>query len=155
MRKHLLFCYFDLSTSFKAFSSFYTRHCKRALVPVMAVFFFLIMIRCEVEQTSEDFIGPGNKLADNLTHLTTGKAMKPLRHWFRSTPCLQDFFKMKSTKYVVFVSLDVCLSFYTRVCLLLLIIICLLLQHLLHSSSRDRDGKAAKDEKGKMMSKCC
>lgn len=115
--KNLLFCYFDLSSSFKSFSSFYTRHCKRALVHVMAVFFLFFflfgqMIRCEVEQTSEDFIGPGNKLADNLTHLTTGKAMKPLRHWFRSTPCLQDFFCfvfVKSTKYGVFVSLDACL----------------------------------------------
>lgn len=107
LRKHLLFWYFDLSSSFKAFSSFYTRHCKRALVSVMAVFlfFFLLfdqMIRCEVEQTSEDFIGPGNKLADNLTHLTTGKAMKPLRHWFRSTPCLQDFFSFWKVQNMVF-----------------------------------------------------
>lgn len=100
LRKHLLFWYFDLTNSVKAFSSFCTRHCKRVLVPVMSevVFFFpprLLfgqIIRCDVEQTSEDFIGPGIKLADSLTHLTTGKAMKPLWHWFRSTTCQQDFF---------------------------------------------------------------
>lgn len=113
LRKHLLFWYFHLTNSVKAFCSFCTRHCKRVLVPVMAeVFFFLLLfgqiIRCEVEQTSEDFIGPGIKLADSLTHLTTGKAMKHLRHWFRSTPCRQDFF---SEKYKIwcFVPLDVCL----------------------------------------------
>lgn len=108
------------------------------------------MIRCEVEQTSEDFIGPGKKLADNLTHLTTGKAMKPLRHWFRSTPWLQDFFFLKSTKCGVFIPLDVCLSLYTRILFSFShFLSCLLLQHLLCSSSRDRDGKTAKDEKGK------
>lgn len=41
LRKHLLFCYFDLTNSVKAFSSFCTRHGKRALDLVMAVFFFL------------------------------------------------------------------------------------------------------------------
>lgn len=83
--------------SVKAFFSVSARHCKRALVPMMAVWFFPSPIlfgqniRCEVEQTSEDFIGPGTKLADSLTHLTTGEAMKPLRHWFRSTTWPQDF----------------------------------------------------------------
>lgn len=85
--------------SVKAFFSVSAQHCKRALVPMMAVWFpspppilFGQNIRCEVEQTSEDFIGPGTKLADSLTHLTTGEAMKPLRHWFRSTTWPQDFF---------------------------------------------------------------
>lgn len=40
--KHLLLCYFDCPSSCKAFSSLYKRHCKRALVPMMAVFFFLV-----------------------------------------------------------------------------------------------------------------
>lgn len=101
--------YFVTLTVQAVFSSFYTRHCKRALVPMMAVFFlFGQMIRCEVEQTSEDFIGPGNKLADNLTHHTTGKAMKPLTHWFRSTPCLQDIFFSEKYKIWCFVPKDVC-----------------------------------------------
>lgn len=84
--------------SVKAFFSVSARHCKRALVPMMAVWVFFPPIlfgqniRCEAEQTSEDFIGPGTKLADSLTHLTTGEAMKPLRHWFRSTTWPQDFY---------------------------------------------------------------
>lgn len=41
------------------------------------------------------------------------------------------------------------LSLYTRVSFTFTHFFCLLLQHLLCSSSKDRDGKAAKDEKGK------
>lgn len=65
------------------------------------------------------FIGPGNKLALNLTHLITEKAMKPLRHWFRATPCQQDFLSHPEfVQNMVFGSLDVCLfltpkMFYT------------------------------------------
>ena len=57
------------------------------------------MIRCEVEQTSEDFIGPVNKLADNLTHLTTGKEMKPLVQIYALPTGF--FFFLKRTKYGV------------------------------------------------------
>lgn len=79
------------------------------------------MILCEVEQTSEDVIGPGNKLADNLTHLTTGK------DHVRSTSCPQDFF---SEKYQIccVIPLDVYVmplhhrvSFYVHSFLLLVI----------------------------------
>lgn len=56
--------------------------------------------RWEVEQTSEDFVGPGNKLADNPTHLTPGKAMKPLRVWFWSAPCQQDFFFLQKKVWI-------------------------------------------------------
>lgn len=71
------------------------------------------MIRCEVEQTSEDFIGPMNKLADNLTHLTTGKEMKPLVQIY-ALPTGFIFFSEKN-KIWCFVSLDVWMSLNTRV----------------------------------------
>lgn len=93
-----LIWYFDLNDHVKAIFHFlFPQNVKRALVPVMAVappspFLFGQKIHCDVAQTSEDFIGPGIKLADSLTHPTTGGAMKPLRHWFRSTTWPQDFF---------------------------------------------------------------
>lgn len=102
----------------------------------------------EVEQTSEDFVGPGNKLADNPTHLTPGKAMKPLRVWFRSAPCQQDFFfPRKKSSDPLHLSRFLCLqSFVNRGFSLYL-----LFQPLLCSSSRDRDSRSTKDE----MGKCC
>ena len=90
----------------------------------MAVFFFVCfvlffvfgqMIRCEVEQTSEDFIGPGNKLADNLTPLTTGKEMKPLVQIY----ALPTGFFSEKNKIWCFVSLDVWMSLNTRVFIIL------------------------------------
>lgn len=45
---------------------------------VIPLLLFAHVIELEVEQSSEDFVGPGNKLADKPTHLTSGKAMKNL-----------------------------------------------------------------------------
>lgn len=76
--------------------------------------------------------------------------MKPLRHWFRSTSCLKDFFFLplnRTTSY--FIPLAVCLSAYVMVLFTVIHFLFVVSTFLLFSSSRDRDGKAAKDEKGK------
>lgn len=82
-------------------------------------FLFGQNIPCDVAQTSEDFIGPGIKLAGSLTHPTTGGAMKPLRRWFRSTTWPQDFFLILFFCFILwsvwFRAVDVCsfqLAFY-------------------------------------------
>ncbi len=158
LRKHVLFWYFDLSSSFKAFSSFYTRHCKRALVSVMAVFlfFFSFLVKWFAVKLNKP---PKSSLVQGINWLTTWP-ISPLEKQWSLWDIGSDlrlayriFFSWKVQNMVFFfffyIPLDVCLSLYTRVLFTFTHFLCLLLQHLLCSSSRDRDGKAAKDEKGK------
>lgn len=76
--------------------------------------------------------------------------MKPLRHWFRSTSCLKDFFfSPPQQNHELFYSTSrVPVSLRHGVIYRHSFPVCCF-NLLLFSSSRDRDGKAAKDEKGK------
>lgn len=65
------------------------------------------MIRCEVEQTSEDFIGPGNKLADNLTPSHHWKSNEAFETLVQICALPTGFFFLKSTKYDV-IPIGVC-----------------------------------------------
>lgn len=62
-----------------------------------------------------------------------------------------DFFSWKVQKMVFYSTRCMLFLFYIKVLFTFTHFLCLLLQHLLFSSSRDRDGKAAKDEKGKKL----